>query len=235
MTPLTGSDPKSYSINMPAKNSVKTFIENCYYHVYNRGVEQRNIFLDDLDFRMFLFQLKYYLETPSKDDIKQQRRTLSKEIVLIAYCLMPNHFHILLKQLSRNGMTKLLRAVCTNYACYFNRRYNRVGTLFQGKYKAVPIELDPYFLHVSRYIHLNPKGLDRIGPWKGSDPLSAYPYSSYNYYLGLKNSDWLHPQEITNFFRDIRKTHFKDILSYQSFVEDYEENTRDVIGNLALE
>lgn len=220
---------------MPAKNSVKTFIENCYYHVYNRGVEQRNIFLDDLDFRMFLYQLKYYLGTPSENDIKQKRRSLSKEVILVAYCLMPNHFHLLLKQISRSGMTKLLRAISTNYVCYFNKRYQRVGGLFQGKYKAIHIEEEPYLLHVSRYIHRNPKELDRVGPWKGSDPLSKYPYSSYGYYLGLKTADWLHTQDITNFFSKIRKTHFKDILSYQSFVEDYPEDVETTVGNLALE
>src|SRR3989338_7112279 len=125
---------------MPSKNTVKLFVEDGYYHVYNRGVEARTVFLDDNDYLMFLYFLKYYLEEPQPDDIKQLKRSLRKKVSLLCYCLMPNHYHLLLKQFTRDGMTRLVRAVSTNYACYFNVRYQRVGSLFQGIYKAALVD-----------------------------------------------------------------------------------------------
>jgi len=232
---LTGSDPETYSIPVPAKNSVKLYIENGYYHIYNRGVEKRDIFLDENDYRNFLYQLKYYLGIPKEDDISRKKRSLRSEVVLLGYCLMPNHFHLYIKQLTKTGMTKLLRAICTNYACYFNKRNERVGSLFQGKYKAALIENEPNLLHLSRYIHLNPLELDRVGPWRGSDPLWEYPYSSYSFYLGLKSADWLNTNEILEYFRTAQKIHLRDILSYESFVENYPVDSKGYIKNLALE
>ncbi len=164
---MTGSDPLSYSLFVPAKNTIRTFIENGYYHVYNRGVEKREIFIDDRDYRMFLYFLKYYLEPPHPDDISQRRRSLFNQVQLLAFCLMPNHFHLLVKQQSADSITKLLRAISTSYVGYFNRRYKRIGGLFQGKYKAALVESDEYLLHLSRYIHLNPQGLSRVGGGPG--------------------------------------------------------------------
>lgn len=207
---------------MPAKNSVKQFIENGYYHIYNRGVEKRNIFLDEQDNAVFLSYLKKYLDPHLGSDPK----SFAKEVDLLAFCLMPNHFHLLAKQITLSGITKLMRAICTKYVMYFNRKYNRVGTLFQGKYKAVTINEDIYLLHLSRYIHLN--------PFPGSDPKS-YQFSSYFYYLGEKSADWIKPSEILGFFRTAKKTSLKDCLSYQSFVEDYIKNSEEILGELTLE
>ena len=120
-----------------------------------------------------------------------------------------------------------MRAVCTNYVMYFNSKYERVGGLFQGKYKAALILDDPYLLHLSRYIHLNPS--------EGSDPLIEYPYSSYSYYLGKRNSNWVKPEEILAFFKTAQKISLKDCLSYQSFVEDYKEGPEEILGELTLE
>lgn len=220
---------------MPAKNTVKVYVENAIYHVYNRGVEKRTIFLDQHDYGMFLHFLKYYLGEPEKTDLLQKKRSLRGEIRLLAFCLMPNHYHLLLRQLTRDGMTKLIRAVCTSYSGYFNNRYARVGGLFQGKYKAALVEEESYFIHVSGYIHRNPWELSRVGPLKGSDPFQEYPYSSYSYYLGLKKADWLDTSEILGYFHSAQKTWLKDIFSYQSFVEDYFTDANGILGNLALE
>lgn len=220
---------------MPGRFSSKIFVENGYYHIFNRGVEKRVIFIDDTDYRTFLYFIKYYLAPPDKKDIKMTKRSLYKEVDLLSYCLMPNHFHLLLKQHSQDGMTKFVRAISTNYVCYFNIRYQRVGTLFQGKYKAVLVDNDPYLLHVSRYIHLNPRKLDRVGPWKGSDPLSSYPYSSYGYYLGLKSAEWIKPPEILNYFQSARKINLQDFLSYESFIENYPEDPEIALGKNLLE
>jgi len=205
---------------MPAKNSVKQFVENGYYHIYNRGVEKRNIFLDENDYTVFLHYLKKYL-SPGSDP-----HSLAKEVNLLSFCLMPNHFHLLAKQITRDGMTKLIRAICTNYVMYFNKRYERVGTLFQGKYKAVLVNNDTYLLHLSRYIHLNPH--------PGSDP-KLYEYSSYGYYLGRKSATWLKTEEILNYFKTENKTGLKDYLSYESFIDDYKNDSEEHLGNLTLE
>ena len=211
---------------MPAKNSVKQFVENGYYHLYNRGVEKRDIFLDEQDYAVFLSYLKQYLDPTPGSDPKWRLKTLSSEVDLITFCLMPNHFHLLAKQITRNGITKLMRAVCTNYVMYFNKKYERVGTLFQGKYRGVMIDNDNYLLHLSRYIHLN--------PYLGSDPKS-YSYSSFSYYLGNRNAAWIKPQEILAFFKEARRIGPKDFLSYQSFVEDYPEDSAEILGELTLE
>ena len=105
---------------MPAKNVVKTYVENGYYHIYNRGVEKRDIFLDDQDYSVFLHFLKQYLSPPQPKGTfltmtglhlvrPRPVHPLHNEIDLLAHCLMPNHFHLLLKQKTPDGMIKLLR------------------------------------------------------------------------------------------------------------------------------
>lgn len=226
---------------MPAKNIVKQYLENGYYHIYNRGVEKRNIFLDDQDYRVFLHLLKFFL-SPSEIQEKhpltdltgfnpvrlRPLRTLFGEIDLLVYCLMPNHYHLLAKQASRMGITKFVRKISTTYAMYFNRRYKRVGHLFQGAYKAALIENDAYLLHLSRYIHLNSVALT------GSNPVN-YPYSSYGYYLGLKSSEWIKPKFILDYFESNPILLPKDINSYQRFVEDYLQDSKEILGTLVLE
>ena len=227
---------------MPHKHTVKVYVENGYYHVYNRGVEKRDIFVDDQDYTVYLHLLKHYLSPTSKKEkhplenfpkvtlIRPRPLTkLSKEIELLAYCLMPNHFHLLLKQITANGMTKLLRNISTTYATYFNRRHKRVGYLFQGNYKATLIQEDPHLLHVSRYIHLNPSELTR------SDPVS-YPYSSYPYYLGRKKASWVKPDFILSYFDTSRnQPELNKFLSYQEFVEQNEEDPREPINLLTID
>ncbi len=207
---------------MPAKNTIRQFSENSYYHVYNRGVEKRIIFLDRQDYTIFLSYLKHYLDPTLGSDPK----SLAQEVNLLAFCLMPNHFHLMLHQITKDGITKLMRAVCTKYATFFNLKYNRVGTLFQGKYKATIILEDIYLLHLSRYIHLN--------PYPGSDP-KTYDFSSYRYYLSLAKADWVKPDFILSFFKTAHNIYLRDCLSYENFVEDYLENTEEALGELTLE
>ncbi len=204
---------------MPAKNSVKQFVENGCYHVYNRGVEKRNIFSDKQDYGVFLSYMKEYLNPTGSDP-----HPLASQLTLFSFCLMPNHFHLLIKQSSVDGITKLIRAVCTRYVMYFNKKYDRVGTLFQGKYKAILVDSDNYLLHLSRYIHLNPR----------SDP-KQYEYSSYAHYLKENRSNWLNTSEILNYFNSSRNTNLKNYLSYESFIDDYKLETELLLGNLMLE
>lgn len=205
---------------MPAKNSVKQYIEDGYYHIYNRGVEKRNIFLDPQDYSVFLHYLKKYLDPASGSDPK----SLANEVDLLAFCLMPNHFHLLIKQSKKDGITKLMRAVTTCYVMYFNEKYQRVGTLFQGKYKAALVLEDIYLLHLTRYIHLNP----------GSDPF-RYPYSSLSCYLGNQKIKWVKPDFILSYFKKSQKHAKNDHFSYLPFVEDYRIESSEFLGELTLE
>ncbi len=221
---------------MPARNIVKQYIENGYYHVYNRGVEKREIFLDQQDCIVFLHYLKLYLSPPEEllkenlPGIKIQRfiqLNLSTEIDLLAFSLMPNHIHLQIKQSTKDGLTKFMRRLATSYVMYFNKKYKRVGGLFQNRYKAAFIESEPYFLHLSRYIHLNPFNI--------TSPVNFIEFSSYPYYLGKKQAVWIKPQEILSYFHSSQRKDFKDILSYQSFVEDYKEDSCQILGELTLE
>lgn len=222
---------------MPAKNALKTYIENGYYHVYNRGVEKRQIFLDEQDCKVFLRYVKLYL-SPVEELIEKSRLeirirrfiplNLSKEIDLLAFALMPNHIHLQLKQYSKDGIVKLTRRLFTSYVMYFNTKYKRVGSLFQNRYKAALIDKDIYLLHLSRYIHLNPIRTT-------NSPINFVEFSSYPYYLGKRRASWIRPQEILKYFKSAQRQHLEDVLSYQSFVEDYTNDPDDFLGDLKLE
>lgn len=204
---------------MPAKNSVKVYLENGYYHIYNRGAGKNEIFLEAEDYKVFLHYLEKYLDPSSE-------HSLAKEVKLLAFCLMPNHFHLFVLQLSRNGITKLMRAVSICYAMFFNKKYEKSGTIFQGIYKAALIETDPQFLHISRYIHLNP-----------SKNWEKYPYSSYKFYLdGSNKVSWLDTSYVLNFFNSNNKN--KTVIpsvSYKVFVEDYASDSKEELQELAID
>lgn len=200
---------------MPSKNTVKEFDADQMWHVYNRGVEKRMIFMDDLDYRVFLSYLKIALgpEIPKEAvnlDLAQvfnlRRAHLHSEVELVAYCLMPNHFHLLLYQYSPDGISKLMRSISTGYVMYFNKRYKREGRLFQGTYKASHINSDKYWLHATRYLHLNPLDV--------KEDYRAYPYSSYKYFAGRQAPKWLHPEWATKSFVGTEE--------YRTFVADYQ-------------
>ncbi len=226
-----------YNTNMPAKNIIKTYIQNGYYHLYNRGVNKRNIFKNQQDYGVFLGYLKQYLSPNDKNPCLRNITVKNKvykiltppcknyhhDIKLLAYCLMPNHFHLLIKQFSERGIASLMKSLGTRYTMYFNKRYQRTGPLFQSRYKAVLIDNENQLLHLSRYIHLNPLPKNPTQP------------SSYPNYLGLNHATWIQPQEILTFFKTARKTNLNDISSYQSFIEDYSEPPKTFLENLTLD
>lgn len=221
---------------MAAKNSIKQYLPNSYYHLYNRGVEKRNIFLDKQDYSVFLSYLKEYL-TPKlidelrlklndnsldgeeKDNILKQikRNNFFDEIQLLCYCLMPNHFHLLIKQFLGNSIDRLMNSLCLRYSMYFNRKYKRVGKLFQGVYKAVVMETDEQLLYLTKYIHLNPFGYEIFEKTDYSFDITALltsQPSSYLNYLGKINQSWIHTKDILAFYNKN-----KPELSYRSFIE----------------
>ena len=228
---------------MPHKHKIKQYRVNGYYHAYNRGVEKRVVFNDDQDYRVFLHLLKFYLSPPPADNKHpfSDRKIVSlirprplanlhKEVDLLAYCLMPNHFHLLLQQKPIDGMQKLMRRLLTTYAMYFNRRNNRVGYLFQGSYKAVLVDSDEYLLHLSRYIHLNPSELTR------TVLVSDYPYSSYQYYLRKKKAGWLKQDIILDYFKSGKKFPlYTKYRSYEKYVDEYFEVAESSVGMLTID
>lgn len=185
---------------MPARNVVKVYAEDAYYHVYNRGVSKQKIFLDKQDYLYFLGLLKRYLDQVDRKQKpnRMEYKCYADDVELLAYCLMPNHFHLLLYQKTCNGMPDLLKSVSVAYSMYFNRKYKHAGSLFQQRYRAVLIENDAQFAHISRYIHMNPHSYLR------------YEWSSIGYYLGEKCADWL----CTN------KT--PEVGDYRQFLTEYE-------------
>lgn len=155
----------------------------------------------------------------------------SDTLTLLAHCLMPNHFHFLVHQVLAETIDRFMNSLCTRYTMYFNRKYERLGPLFQGVYKAVLVKTDEQLLYLSRYIHRQAVGLQGL---QGQALLGAQP-SSYPNYTGKISQEWVKPEEILSFFRTNRRAFPRDILSYQSFVENYKEEIPEIITDLILE
>lgn len=219
---------------MPAKNAIKQYVENGYYHIYNRGVEKRKIFMDKQDYSVFLSYLREYLlpknekqlrndladpniSNTTKDKIlkKLSLNNFSDEITLLAYCLMPNHFHLSVKQKSNQSINIFMRSICTRYTMYFNRKYKRVGSLFQDVYKAVLVTSDEQFLHLTRYIH------------KQALLLKNQPCSHHEY-IGKRKTEWVKPNEVLQYFSKTNST-----LSYETFIHGNDDF--EVLQNITLE
>lgn len=227
---------------MPSRNIVKVYVKDGYYHIYNRGIEKRTIFKDEQDYKIFLKYIKESLSPPSvpKDLIKtfnvqgatltfkgyeRQVKNFNNQIKLLAYCLMPNHFHFLIKQDDEKAISKFMQSLITRYSMYFNKKYNRVGKLFQGHYKAVLITDEAYLLHLSRYIHLNPSEYT-------NDLINAH--SSYAEYLGKRNTSWVSTAEILSFFNNATKDFIK-AQTYKDFVEKSKIDSASILGKSTLE
>lgn len=173
--------------------------EGALYHITSRGNEKRDIFLDEADFKKFLKIL-----SELQDRFK---------IIIYGYVLMNNHYHLLIETPQAN-IIKTIHYLNSSYTGYFNRKYNRVGHLFQGRYKSYLIEKDSYLLLVSRYIHLNPL---RAGVVRD---LGEYMWSSYNDYMSKrKEKEWLNRKWILSQFSNREDASIK---AYKKFVEDKE-------------
>lgn len=174
----------------------------------NRGVDKRTIFLDDKDYFRFvhdLFEfndanqvlnLNYAFGQSSMDVGRRYIRKPRKLLVdIMAFTLMPNHYHLLLTSKIENGVSLFMKKLNGGYAKYFNEKYERSGALFQGKYKAVRIAEEAHFIHIPYYIHLNPLDL-KFHEWRerqiknpkaAMDFLNKYRWSSHMDYAGIKN------------------------------------------------
>jgi len=166
-----------------------------FYHVYNRGTDKRTIYKDAADYKRFieLLFLSNTLDRVNVRDIKYAMKSVydfaikQKLVHIGAYCLMPNHFHILITPARENGVQLFMQKLSTGYAMYFNRKYERTGGLFEGKFKSELVESDEYLKYLFTYIHLNPIKLIQ-SDWKERGIqdveaslvyLSDYKHSSY--------------------------------------------------------
>lgn len=184
---------------------LKVDASDSFYHVYARGHSRSEIFLDDEDYAAFLNLFKRYLsKEQQKSPMGISYPHLYDKLELLCFCLMPNHFHLLLYQRDAGSMPAFMRGVMTSYSRYFNQKYHRSGALFETSYKASRISNESYFQHISRYIHLNRKN------WEHS------PYSSIDFYTGRRQAEWLRPGRILNSFSSAE--------DYRQFLSDYEEN-----------
>ena len=155
-----------------------------YYHIYNRGVEKRTIVEDVLDVDRFMQSIAEFNTAVPIGSIYENRgngvstKSEDRLVEFIAFCLNPNHFHFLLKQVAEKGIEQFMQRLGSGYTKYFNHRHKRVGSLFQGPFKAIHVENDDYLLHLSAYINLN-NLVHKLGP--DADMLHR---SSWNEYVG---------------------------------------------------
>ena len=235
---------------MPSRHSIKIYSADSFYHIYNRGVEKRNIFVEDIDFGVLLSYFKTYLLPKNISELtsiiadplanwrdKNQAIRLmrlnnfSDSIELVAYCLMSNHYHMLIRQREETAMDQFMNSLWTRYTMYFNRKYKRVGTLFQDVYKAVLVETDEQLLHLSRYIHRNPIAKRQLHTLASKgDALRSYFYSSYPDYIGLQNTEWVHPEHVLSYWFSHQHA------TYENFVlqTDNEEDDARIIAPVII-
>jgi putative transposase len=179
------------------------FAPNNYYHILNRGTDERKIFLNTLDYQRFISYLVVFNDcnVPPRNISRLARNP--KEIIdlynpdkrsrlidILAFTLMPNHFHLFVREKEEKGISKLMHRVCMGYSRYFNLKNERKGNLWQGAFAAKSIDEQSYFIHIMSYIHLNT--LDGFNPewrkgkinnWREAESkMRNYAWSSYGYY-----------------------------------------------------
>lgn len=195
-----------------------------YYHIYNRGVEKRKIFLDKEDYFHFL-KLLYICNSEKSITLRNIGKHFDRGETIAnigAYCLMPNHFHILVHEKIENGTSVFMKKLLTAYAMYFNKKYKRTGILFQGRFKSEHASTDNYLKYLYAYIHLNPAKL-KEPKWRETKNYNSkellsyvkeYPYSSLREYLDNKIKI-TNPSVFPNYFPNA-KSHLDELFDWLS-------------------
>lgn len=209
------------------------FEQGEFYHLYNRGVEKRTIFQSPSDYKRFMallylansdksIQFRNNFSKTTLQEILEQERG-ERSVAIGAYCLMPNHFHILLTPLVDGGISKFMLKLQTGYSMYFNRKNERSGSLFQGVFKSQHIDSEIYSRYIYSYIHLNPIKL-KNQEWKtqsknflnkAKEFIIKYPYSSLQEYISL-NYKIINPEPFP-----VNK---EEICDYSTIVDDFIKN-----------
>lgn len=192
---------------MPGRNIVKQDAPDSFQHIYARGHSKHKIFMDEQDYITFLNLLQRYLSAnEARDPYGVSYPNFYNKLELLAYVLMPNHFHLLIYQRQPGEMSRFMKSMLGSYSRYFNKKYKRTGPLFESRYKASMISDEAYLEHISRYIHLNPQD------WRN------YEYSSLPYYLQQDEVSWMRPKRILNMF--------SAPADYLEFVSNYVEQKK---------
>lgn len=227
----------------------RLFEKNHYFHLYNCGVEKRTIFSDKSNYLRFMELINFYryeqnipfsqfkeLGPAAKElYLKMHPQSSDQELLkILSYCQMPNHFHLLIKITRKEGVPTFMAKLSNSYTRYFNNRYKRLGSLFQGTYKSKEMPSDRAVLEVSRYIHLNPVRSKKTNPQKTLKP-ENYPYSSYSHWissniLNLKGS--IIDSKEANYWIQLAGSPHK----YKEFVESMMDKKIELaLGKLTLE
>jgi len=203
------------------------FVQKEYYHVYNRGVDKRDIFQDEYDFQRFLQSMEEFNTIEPigsifenqfrKDKAGKLGHTMSKLVDIICYCLNPNHYHFLITPLTDNGTSEFMRRLSSGYTKYFNEKYKRSGVLFQGTFKAVHVKTNEQLLHASAYVNLNDR-VHKLGPRRSK--------SSWEEYINPDTKSFCNKDIILGQFNNVKEYEksalesLKGILDRRSFIDD---------------
>ncbi len=200
------------------------------YHIFNRGTDKRKIFLTKNDYERFLINMKifndsdvgqHHLDRFDTEHPELNKKSAHPLVDVLCFCLMPNHYHLLLLQREENGISKYLHKLQMGYSKYFNMLYERSGNLFQGAYKVVEVNKDSQFKYVPLYIHMNPLDLIENG-WKekgirnvkrGLEFLEKYRWSSLKDYISDSPAPYLETKIISSLYSS----------------EDWKEEIRDFL------
>jgi len=198
-----------------------------YYHVFNRGAHKTNLFRDEKDWLRFLFLALYCQSSVPIQNIARYispdaltagfaiPKALQDEILrnrtveLVSFCIMPNHFHLLVRELEEGGIAQYLQRIAAGYTLYFNQKYKMSGHVFQGRYKSVHVRDNEQLLYLSAYIHRNPH---EIVKWKYSE--HKYPYSSFQDLIGKNRWGlFVKGEEITEQFIGTKTSNYEDFVN----------------------
>ena len=208
----------TYNVFMKRRD-YKKLTKGAIYHIYNRGNNKERIFFDEQDYRAFLFRISIALGMDLKIINKEELLRMPKSRIRInskpnlfklhSFCLMPNHFHILIEQCSESSISELMHKICTSFSMYLNKKYKRIGHVFQDRFKSVIIENNSQLMWTSAYIHINPV----------KDKLVANPYeykwSSYNDFADNRNLPITSKDLISSIF-GTKENFIKQTLSFKS-------------------
>lgn len=210
------------------------FTNNQIYHVFNRGIDKKPTFTDKRELDRSILAMDFYrfaklpvklsrfitLTEKAQVQLLKQLKSAGEALVdIISYCLMPNHFHLLIKQTTDHGISTFISNFTNSYTRYFNTKHERIGPLFEGMFKAVRIESDEQFVHVSRYIHLNPVSSFLITP----EELENYQWSSYPEFMGKVGRNIANTKPVLSYFSSR-----KNKEEYKKFVMDQVNYAREL-------
>lgn len=226
------------------------FVDGHIYHVYNRGVEKRKVFLDTKDHLRFvhdLFELNdeqsvgnvlYYFNSKSMEAephyIQKERVPRKLLVEILAFTLMPNHYHLLLRQKRKGGIIRFMQKLGTGYTMYFNQKYERVGPLFQGRFKGALVHRDAHLLYLPHYIHMNPLelkygGSTSIDTKEALNFLKKYRWGSFSDYVGKKNFPSVTSRNFLLEYFGGEDGYLRDSMRILQSKQRYWEDIKDVV------